>query len=201
MREMPIRPSVKKHAARIGEIAWAWNNVCTNLLAIFAKLLDPKDYRPGISIWTTLQNDKSQRDILIALAKVRLSEDSQILKELIWTCDQIGQLSGYRNAFIHAPIRVEITLASLKDAMSPDKDTIYVPADLSTDSHFRKLGNVHLETVYLDVLGDLQSINHYISAIFLAHARSDLWTLPDTPSMRVLLKKGLSKNQTRRRGK
>ncbi len=192
IRDIRNRRSIEKHVAYIGEVAWRWNNVCVNLMLVFSHLVDPKDYSIGRSIWLTLQSDKAQREILIALAKARLEHSPRILEEIIWICSQMGRLSGYRNAVIHAPVTVDVDLRY--------EDHVYVPEEVSSQPHFGKLGNENLAKVHKDLIRDLLLINQYVTYVFFHHLQPERWSLPRRPVMRVLLTKERPKSQTRRRG-
>ncbi len=181
---------MEKHLAYIGEVAWRWNCVCVNLMLVFSHLVDPKDYSIGRGIWLALASDKAQREVLEALAKARLKRNPRTLKNILWAIDQVGKLSGYRNAVIHAPVDADVELGY--------EDIVYVPEEVSHPRHFNKLGNEDLAKLHRYLIKDLLVINQYITYVFLKHLNPEWWSLPRKPIMRVLLRKGLSKHQTHR---
>ncbi len=169
------QPLIKRHASMIGEIAWAWNSMHSRFLQLFCLLVDKDHDEAGAAIWHSQASDRGQREMLLALAKYRLTGHPDLLTELTWVSKAASDLSGPRNAFVHAPMKFEID--------DKDRAVVAVDAQLTTPRYAAKLNN--LSDLYRKVRGDLIAVDVYITAIALEYvARSYVGiqkTLPKRP--------------------
>jgi len=95
------------HALAIGRIVIAWNEFQENLGQIFASLFDRADYRSALVAWHALENDRAQREMIRAVAKLKLGSESKAFREINWLLEQANQqLSNQRNFGIHTPLIV-----------------------------------------------------------------------------------------------
>lgn len=188
----PFKPAIKKHAKEIGEIAWAWNGLQAQFLSIFSMLVDKTTLTPGINIWHVVLSDKTQRDMLIAVAKARLPDDNPILQEILWTCSKAGELSGYRNAFVHAPI---VYMAKGKGY------TAVVNPFATQPTQARKFADRTFSATYKHLLSDLIALESYAGAIYFCARSPAHLDLPERPLLFILQDKGMSKARKTKRQK
>ena len=170
-----LRPAIKKHATKIGEIAWAWNSLHSQFLYLFMVLADPNDGRVGLTIWHSISSDKGQREMLVDLAKYRLSKKPKLLSSLIWATNNAGELSGLRNAFVHAPVSYKMGPDGNIDAM--------VHSLTATPKHVIKLGSVDMRKLYRLLRGDLIHLDQYLTGLYFCLTREQLYSLPKRPSL------------------
>jgi hypothetical protein len=92
-----------RHAALIGGVSLAWNDVHSMVLFIFADL-SGMPWERAEAVYFALKADQAQRDITIALIQTVLaSENDRPLRELgSKLMGQIGGLAGDRNLANHA---------------------------------------------------------------------------------------------------
>jgi hypothetical protein len=111
----------EKHAAMLGKVSLAWNDVHSMVFAIFADLTG-MSWERAEAIFFSLKADQAQRDITLAvMADVLSTENDLPLKELgTALLGQIGSLAGERNVATHAmwvtllPTRTVIVHPDLK---------------------------------------------------------------------------------------
>lgn len=150
------------------------------MLTVFATLIDAKNLHPGVTIWHTLASDKTQREVLVALAKSRLEKNDINLDAITWVCSSATSLSGYRNAFVHAPVHFK---------ENSDKEMqAFVPEVSAPEKYFNKLGGDDITSIYEKLLGDIISLAAYANAIFFVMNAPHVWTLPEKPSLLTLPK-------------
>jgi hypothetical protein len=94
------RDVVAEHAALIGRVAIAWNDL-SYLLSVLFQMLSGMPELKAREVYFTPPSDTAQRNLLAAVAKVALKPHPSILKELADCLDGITRLSGQRNAAIH----------------------------------------------------------------------------------------------------
>jgi hypothetical protein len=96
-----------EHAKAIGRIAYAWNELHEHLSEIFGLLFAREDYGLALTAWHALATDAGQRDMLKAVAKVKLSADSKAYQELKWALKKIKEpLALQRNTGVHMPLMI-----------------------------------------------------------------------------------------------
>ena len=96
------------HAAAIGHIAIAWNNLHHTFGEIFIDLVAPKNPRMGWAIWRSAESDAAARDMLFAVSRAtRKRKIAFALQELRWVLKTVP--SADRNAAIHTPYGLQIT--------------------------------------------------------------------------------------------
>lgn len=93
-------------ALLIGRIAVAWNSLQEHLGVIFGNLFDNTHSELALTAWHSLLSDRSQRDMLKAVARKKLGS-AKAADEIVWLCDQADQkLAAQRNAGIHVPLMI-----------------------------------------------------------------------------------------------
>jgi hypothetical protein len=91
------------HAEALGHISLAWTRVHEIMAMLFGLLLRPVPEERAYAIWHSIKNDRSQRDMLWALAQASLSADSEIRKAIKWAVEKLLSLENSRNDALHSP--------------------------------------------------------------------------------------------------
>lgn len=93
------------HAIAIGKIAMGWNEFHSILHELFAGLFGVRSYALAYNAWSAIPSDKSQRDMLRAVAQSKLRPGSRELKDLLWLLEKTNEIvSGQRNIGIHTTL-------------------------------------------------------------------------------------------------
>jgi hypothetical protein len=105
-----IKQSVKaydKHAQAVGYVALAWTGLQESLASIFSMLMDlPSDrWMDATEVWYAVDNDRTQRRMLRALAESRFKNmpSDERFVELKWCLDQLDSYENKRNDTLHSP--------------------------------------------------------------------------------------------------
>jgi hypothetical protein len=92
-----------KHAADVGHVAIAWNNLQDTLCSIFAIIAMPDTQPTAWAVWHAVRSDRNQRDMLEAAARTKLTVGSNLYKEIKWALGTLNGLEDDRNTAIHSP--------------------------------------------------------------------------------------------------
>jgi hypothetical protein len=92
------------YAVQLGWLAYSWNSLHDRLGNLFWALIDIKNGRIPLSIWNAVKNDRTQRDMLAALAKETLPADSKVLEEINWVLNRAESFEERRNNALHSPL-------------------------------------------------------------------------------------------------
>lgn len=105
---------MSEHATTVGSIAISWNSLMDSLGNIFYRLSGIQDVAVCYAIWNTPRNDRVLRDILLAVARIKLEHDSDKFRKLQWLIiKQFDRYSNHRDVSVHSPYSVAITNGSL----------------------------------------------------------------------------------------
>lgn len=91
---------VAEHAALIGRVAIAWNDlnyILSYLFRVFTGMPEDK----ATAIYFTPKSDSNQRELLMAAAKIALEPYPEIWQAFKKSFDKIKSFAGERNAAIH----------------------------------------------------------------------------------------------------
>jgi len=144
-----------KHAVAIGRIAMAWNELHENLAEFFGQLFEEADYGLALTSWHALVSDNAQREMLRAVAEVKLGNESKAYKELYWSLKQIKkQISNLRNTGVHMP------LMSFTDLASDDRTHQILPLSM-----FGNRKAIAMETSGKDILKEYADYERQIRNI------------------------------------
>lgn len=108
-RRLPAAYSklIRQYAMQTGLAVWAWNSLHANLFTMFWFLLGrgrPEGMKPTVeSVWHQIQNDSTQRTMLLSVARSELGARKQMLRRVEWLINVAGRLSAYRNIVAHTP--------------------------------------------------------------------------------------------------
>jgi hypothetical protein len=91
------------HAEALGHVSLAWTRLHEIMATLFGLLLRPVPEERAYAIWHSIRNDRSQRDMLSALAHAALPADSEARKAIKWAKDNLLSLENSRNDALHSP--------------------------------------------------------------------------------------------------
>jgi hypothetical protein len=89
-----------EHAAVLGHVAVAWNDVHWMLYRVFHTLSGMSDNQAK-AVFFTLKADSNQRDIVTALGTITLQSRPDELAQFTLLMRRINLVGGHRNAAIH----------------------------------------------------------------------------------------------------
>jgi hypothetical protein len=84
----------------VGKINAAWNDVQFFVYLIFIHLMN-NDILRSEAIFFSLKSDSAQRDITLAVAKVSLAREPDMLSKVVAHFGAVGKKAGRRNDAIH----------------------------------------------------------------------------------------------------
>ncbi len=87
-------------AQKVGLAFMAWTSCCDTVFDIFESLTR-LDKETAAAIFRRVRNDRTQREITLDVAKIRLSKDIEILSALEEALKQLGELASERNMAAH----------------------------------------------------------------------------------------------------
>ena len=104
-----IDEKMQPYVMALGKVAHAWNYLQEALGQLFCAVTELEEGREGTAIWHSTTNDRAQREMLRAAARVtwnkRLTADLPKAKEDIkWLLDEADKVAERRNNAIHAPM-------------------------------------------------------------------------------------------------
>lgn len=174
-------PAFDEHARQIGEIIYLWNKLQGDLFWIFFGLTRAKkadwfaEYETAMSIWHSIQSDKTQKEMVAGVARWRLAP--RLRSHVLWLCRAHEKLSPYRNAFAHVGFHYHW------------ETNAYIPYDLGArKSALERLAAYPKRELFRKLRGDLAALSDYASSlgsrIHYPRARSPC---PSTERPRLLL--------------
>jgi hypothetical protein len=98
----------RPYALALGQMNMAWNDLHLSLCQLFCTLMGGGDIGKFLAIWSNIPQDRVQRDVLLAVAKldhnVMRAPDNKLLKSIEWICSTTTAHEDYRNDIIHSPL-------------------------------------------------------------------------------------------------
>jgi len=156
-----IQSAARRHARQIGEIVLAWNLLQDTLFVLFWVVVTHsrhEEHEKALAIWHSFQNDKSQRDMLLATARADKRLPKKLLAHLKWIVDRSTDLSVARNIAVHTPVKFAsiqgVGVIPIPDAMSGRKQAV------------AKLRDAPLAATWRRTRGDLIVLADFCSAIY-----------------------------------
>lgn len=115
---MPLIPSNEKrqeaidaYALAVGRVSGAWNFLHQTLGELFAVIIGG-DRQLLLTAWRSIENDRSQREMLRAVIKAaspeRWKQTPKAPDDLLWVLKRANALSDVRNDAIHALVSLHI---------------------------------------------------------------------------------------------
>jgi len=187
-----IQSSARKHARQIGEIALAWNALQDALFVLFWAIATEnryEDYHKAHAIWHTLQSDRLQRELLMAVANANLNLPKRLVGHLKWVVERTAKLSEFRNDAIHTPVRF-VPLTS--------GQAIPIPAEISARKQaVERLRQTPTAQTWRRVRGDLIVLADFCNAIYghiVVSGLSTTW--PDRPRLLTITSKARKRRKS-----
>jgi len=194
-RQLPkeLRSAVKEFAGPIGEVIWAWNYCHGAFANLFGSLIAPHRLNAAHAIWHEVQNDTTQRSMLLAAARVLLAKNPKLLRRIEWAKNTADKLSMIRNDFAH----LGTSFANYPHAPS------VVPDYLTTmPKRYRRLLGQDLKKVPPALIGDLIALAGYVISLHGSLLSPQHYPLPRKPTMRSIpLHTGKKKNRRKSRAR
>lgn len=106
------------HAMALGHVACSWSAMQDRLGHLFSAVIFGHLSDVALAAWHCHQNDRAQREMLVAAAKAALQTRPEILGETEELKRHVDGLAELRNDFVHASYA--LLLRSKSDAVIPD---------------------------------------------------------------------------------
>jgi hypothetical protein len=181
-RKLPMGFSkeIRQFAAHTGLAMWAWNSLHANLFLIFWFLSARGHdfyHATAYSMWHAIQNDSTQRDMLLNVARAELTEQQSLLRRIIWLVKTANQLSSYRNIAAHTP-----AIFSPHFRFLPAADPT-----AAREGARKKFNEIKHDDFWRTLTGDLNSLSLYAGAVaFEILGWNPREPLPHRPRLRSL---------------
>ncbi len=98
---------IDAYAIQTGRVLWEWNQLHSELLALFASMFNGPSFLMVSAIWHSAGMDSSQRKLLLEVAAPRFWDQPKHFERIRWLVRMIDNLSSYRNIAAHLPMLVE----------------------------------------------------------------------------------------------
>jgi hypothetical protein len=92
------------YALQLGWLAYSWNSLHDKLGRLFWVLTGIKDGRIPLAIWNAVQNDRTQREMVRALAETVLADRKREWEDISWMLGKAQELEDRRNDALHSPL-------------------------------------------------------------------------------------------------
>ena len=176
---------LKKHTRLVGEVVWAWSELQKAYAFAFSQTVDNEGTMIGHAIWTALNNDSAQRDILDEALYYSLKVKAAQRKRIQWAIKETGHLKRYRNDIVHGARGWEITTRGLIPTFSsygnPINRLVRYADRESDDGEWLAGPDIHQLMVLLR--GDLMQLAAYVKEIGRAIAGRKPSALPRKPRL------------------
>lgn len=157
----PWFDGVKRHAAQTGQIMWGWNFLQAGFFQIFRNIVAPENPDLALTLWHTIQSDKTQREMTLAVAATTMPPDSKLLKDIDWLVKQGQRLSPYRNDSAHTGI----SLGGDWDDKGRMRMMVYPDQKSARPQAVKRLQDKPVEKYWRTVRGDLWVLGRYASSL------------------------------------
>lgn len=157
----------------IGEVVWAWNYCHSAFHRLFGLLVNPQVNTIGFTVWHEIQNDSTQRKMLLTAARAALKKHPRkCLAAIEWAVERTDKLGTKRNDVIHLATGIQVsTKRFVTDAISARPNRV------------KKYGNEPVHTDLPLLRGDLMAMANYVNAIWFAFHSSKLGSWPRRPRL------------------
>jgi hypothetical protein len=192
------RPEVQRrllaiHARHTGEIMMAWNDLQSALFSFFVVLIGKDKQHMAHGIWHVIQSDKTQREMLLAAAKVEMARWPYLLAELKWILDRTNELSPHRNDAAHTAIwGIVVSIdKGMKRELTPDLVA-------SRWQSIQRLTETPTAKIWRAVRGDLYALSGYTAVIQIRLSRplEPPHTFPARPQLQAVRPKSDTRSPT-----
>lgn len=176
------KAALERHAAAVGEIVLAWNDLHEHLSFIFSTILAHPHPLVAHALWTTLANDAAQRDLfLAALEMPDIGPPPRIREKFKWAIKQLGGLAVYRNDIVHGSTGFLINDKGVEMGFSVSGNSLK-----RLIRHRHGPVGIGLPEVMSMLRDDLRRIDDYVSDVWRSMPPMKLRTSPCRPRLRLL---------------
>lgn len=149
---------IRQYATRTGLALWSWNSLHGNMFLIFWFLTARGHdfyHETAYSMWHAIQNDSTQREMLLNVANAELSKNNRLLAKIRWLVKIANQLAHYRNiaAHTHAIFSPQFQIIPVADATA------------SREAARKRFNEIKHDQFWRSLSGDLNSLSLYARAI------------------------------------
>lgn len=171
---------IRQYAARTGLAVWAWNSLHANLFTLFwfiASRGQPLYHTTAHRIWHTIQNDTTQREMLLNVANANLAFNKTMLQRVRWIIKTTNSLSTYRNIAAHTPAAFS---PYLQDRPAADPFA-------ARDQARKRFLEIKHDQFWRVLVGDLNALSAYTAGVAVEISQPGFGgTLPHRPRMQSL---------------
>ncbi len=157
----PFFAGVKRHATQSGQIMWGWNFLQAGFLNIFAQIVAPANRNLALTLWHTIQSDKTQREMTLAVAATVLPDNSKLLADIDWVVKAAQKLSPFRNDSAHTGI----SLGGDFDEKGRYRMMVYPDIKSGRPAAVERLKQLPVEKYWRNVRGDLWVLGRYANSL------------------------------------
>ncbi len=153
--------AVHRHAQLAGELLWAWNELNSSFGMLFASLVDPQNAFMGMTLWTTVANESTQRALLLGASEAAIGLSEKDRERIAWVLKQTDKLAGYRNDIVHGTVGYRLSEKGITTRLSYAGNSfgrLYRHAQI----------DMPLEDLMKVVRGDLMALSGYITGLWRA---------------------------------
>lgn len=150
---------VRRHASHVGQIMWGWNFLQAAMFQIFHQVTSPANEDLALTLWHTIQSDKTQREMMLGAAQVTLANNPRLLARIEWVVKRANDLSPFRNDGAHTGISLGY------NAGSPNRLKVYPDRKAGKPSAVARLLDKPVETYWRKVRDDLWVLGRYASSL------------------------------------
>jgi hypothetical protein len=175
------------HALAIGRLVIAWNNFQEQLAELFARLFGKERWDEALAAWQALVNDGAQRDMLVAVARSKLGDESPAFKKILWISEQAKQqLADNRNFGIHTPLMIFTDI---------DGTTNIFPSDIFGNVRARssKIRDKDLVELFSTYELQIRKMTTFALAVGFHISDPEVHPLPDKPDLQFPPHRGTPK--------
>ena len=192
-RKIPkeFKPALDEISSSIGEVVWAWNYCHAAFHRLFAELVNPSNLLIGYSIWHVIQNDSSQRDMVLLAAKEALKKQPRVFSRIAWAVERVNKLGEKRNDVIHLATALQVARSKTSFVVDPMSNR---------PSRVRRLQGQKIHDDLPALRGDLVAMANYVSTIGSELIIPGRYPWPRRPQLQSIPKpQGGGKKPTRRK--
>jgi hypothetical protein len=98
----------RPYATALGQLALAWNGLHERLAFMYCMLMGGGQVNHFFATWYAIKNDRYQRDMFLAAAKVDISGLKgyfpRLLDDIVWIWKKCNEVEEARNNALHSPL-------------------------------------------------------------------------------------------------
>lgn len=201
-----IKPNVERYSLKVGGVVWATNQLQGQFFRIFAALACPNNSNIAHAIWHSITSDKTQREMMVEVAKIALKERKRLLSAVVWLSKSAGQIATYRNDAIHTPTTVDLQKwERVRDGKTIWRFNLRPDEESGSTQRVARLTRVDMYRLFQQMRGDLYELAQYAKMVRweITTDKRPLPPLPRRPTLQSprLFQQGTSQSPHRSKGK